>query len=127
MNDLRGSFRIDCGYQAYYTTYGTAYLQLYGYSQSNFGALGQTTFPDGKTLYYIYDSVAGGTNNFQLSISGFSSSPGATGYFTSIKRQTGSTYNASAATYSYSGGYAYWTWSGLIGLPSSGYQYMKFS
>lgn len=127
LNDLHGALRMTMGYQYAYTTWGGIAVYYYGYQAGSFGSLATTTFPDGKTLYYLYDQISFGSPTVQLSISGFSSNPGATGYFSSIKKQGGNTFNSSAASYSYGGGYGYWTWSGQLGFTTSGTAYCKFT
>ena len=127
MNDLHGALNMSMGYNYTYSTWGGILIYSYGYYAGTYGSLATTTFPDGKTLYYMMDQIAFGSQTFQLSISGFSSDPGATGYFSTVKKQGGNTFSASSATYSYGGGYAYWTWSGQIGFTTSGTAYCKFT
>lgn len=127
LNDLHGALRMNMGYQYAYTAWGGIAVYYYGYQAGSFGGLATTTFPDGRTLYYLYDVISFGTPTVQLSISGFGSDPGKTGYFTSIKKQGGGTFNSSAASYSYGGGYGYWSWSGSLGFTTSGTAYCKFS
>lgn len=128
MNNLRGALRMTMGYNYVYSTWGGVVLYQYGYYSGVFGSLATTTFPDGKTLYYLQDQISYGTQYFSLSISGFSSDPGVSGYFTSIKKQGGNTFNTSSVlSYYYSGGYAYWDWSGQIGFSTSGTAYCKFT
>ena len=126
-NDLRGSLKMTMGANYAYTFYGTTILYQYGYYSGVMGSIVNTGFGDGKSVYYFMDQISYGTQTFEVAISGFSSNPGATGYFTSVKKHGGNSFNASAATYSYSSGYGYWSWSGQTGLSSSGTAWCKFT
>jgi hypothetical protein len=128
MNDLRGALKMSMGYAYSYSTWGGILLYQYGYYAGSFGSLATTTFPDGKTLYYMMDQISFGSPYFSVCISGFSSNPGATGYFSSVKKQGGGTfYTSSLLSYSYAAGYAYWDWSGNVGFTTSGTAYCKFT
>jgi hypothetical protein len=126
-SDLRGSLKMSMGYAYTYSTYYTLVQAQYGYYSGSYGGVTNTSFGDGKTLYYMTDIVSYGSYSFNVAISGFSSNPGITGYFTSVKKHGGTSFNASAASYSYGAGYGYWTWSGSTGFTTSGTAWCKFT
>ena len=93
-------------------TDGINYIS-YGYASgvAPFGSASPSTFTDGKTfqaLYDYYDLNVGGSYGI-LSVSGFASDPGQTGYFTSITSNSTTYTAAGAAFYSYGSGIATWT------------------
>jgi hypothetical protein len=90
---------------------------LTGYSQaSGLGSYSPTGLTGGETVAYVADTTA--TTCFparnQLSVSGFTSNPGAT-WLTSITCN-GVEETGSSATFSYIGGTASWTWFSSFGF-----------
>lgn len=89
-----------------------------GFQSGSYGSVSPGTLADGKTLAILTDDSFNG--NCSLRVSGFSSDPG-TSYLQYVI--AAGTFKArSAASYSYSGGNATWTWSGAFGF-SNGVTY----
>ena len=118
---------MSMGFQYSYSTWGGILIYRYGFYNGQFGSLATTAFPDGRSVGYMMDEIAYGSQSFQIMIYGFASDPGKTGYFSSIKKQGGGTFYSSASSYSYGSGYAYWSWGGQIGFTTSGTAYCKFT
>ena len=74
-SDLRGSLKMSMGYAYTYSTYYTLVQAEYGYVSGAYGGVTNTSFGDGKTLYYMTDIVSYGSYSFNVAISGFSSNP----------------------------------------------------
>jgi hypothetical protein len=79
-----------------------------GYVQGFTGSIFRTTFSGGQTIRFIEDDIYYG--QIIIGISGFASDPGQTGFWTSVRRGTGATFYASAAT-SY-----YWQYLSVYGV-----------
>jgi hypothetical protein len=73
-----------------------------------------TTFADGRTLAYMYDTYDTNTGEYTayFGVSGFTSDPGRLGYFTSmaIGGNTLTAAGSSSTLYGYSSGTAGWAW-----------------
>lgn len=78
-----------------------------GYSASiGFGSVTPGVDVNGNSVRGIFQSIRGATINYQVAVA---SNPGQS-YFTTFAIASQGTFNSSAATYSYSGGIAEWTW-----------------
>jgi hypothetical protein len=89
------------GYSNYY----------YNQSPPPFGSIANATLPDGMTIVAAYEIHAGAGADTQrvVGISGFSSDPGR-GYMTSFTLNGSTKTTASALSYGYSSGMAFWYW-----------------
>lgn len=83
-----------------------------GYRRSpSAGTMSPSSFPSGL-LIETWSDTSGTTSG--LSISGFSSDPGQTGFFTTATYNAVSRTAASATSYGYTSGTASWTWNSLL-------------
>lgn len=104
--------------EGYYYAGPPTYEEWRGFSPYSGGSTSPTTMSDGKLLSQLFDYYIGGSPvSCTLAVGGFGSDPGSS-YFTSITALT--TLAAAAATYSYSGGFALWTWGTIFGFSGSG-------
>lgn len=99
----------------------------YGYYQmglfSGYGSRTPTVLTDAKTLLYCYDIISfnGGSPTYGavLQVSGFGADPGIA-YLAKGQLAGQIALQAAAASYSYSGGIATWSWVSLFGFTASG-------
>lgn len=113
LSDCRSKFYMVQGYTSYYDYTHEYYNYYSGYLLSqSIGSLKRATIlPGGQTITGFYDySDYSGTATY-LEITGFSSDPGVTGFFSSVYGENNSRVYASAVNfYNYSGGTAFWQW-----------------
>lgn len=99
--------------------YDDGSTQYIGYvSAIPIGSMSSTAVAGGYTLDFCYDAVSG-INTCSVGISGFGSDPGQS-FLTSATVGGTTKTGASASNYTYAGGQASWTWSGLFGLDGTG-------
>ena len=93
---------------------------LVGFISPTLGAYSPTSLGSGRTLANFYDSNCAGPNaGAWISVSGFTSSPGAA--WISNATCNGVVNTGTAAAYSYTGGVATWHWTTRFGFKAGSY------
>jgi YD repeat-containing protein len=104
-------------------TFTGGVTSFFGLLSGSAGSISPAALTGGKTVTNFYDRKQSGVfAETKVGISGFTSDPGPA-WLVSVTAK-GQTRNAASASYTYSGGQAFWTWSApansAIGFTSSG-------
>ena len=101
-------------------------ILVYGYLSGSYGSYSPTGLTGGTTVYSIQDyyvltagNVCSGSSTSLLEVTGFSVDPGQD-WLSSITCNGVENTGSGAASFYYSSGKAYWTWSQLFGLEFKG-------